>query len=202
MKYWVGLLFILTAFSVQAQEINVGLSNNAYIISRTIRLTASPQLQLHYDKSQLNVGPLFIMYNINSTSDQKFPKFTGVNASYHYLPFKTDRNLNFYLFADLAVQMIRNEWNSAQWDPDSQEYRNFKYESREFLTMATGGYGIKIKVKKRFEINQGIGLGLYVSATDNDELTSGAPEISDRNIQGYDDFDFCFSATLGLSYRL
>lgn len=195
------ILFFSCAIHASAQVNEFSANVSGVMMKRTIRIFSSPQIVINQKRHSWHIGPTILWHSENTASDNNYPKLSGVQVDYRYNPIK-DKNLSLFLYSQLQVQHIKNEWSSNIWNYDLQSYVRHRYKNAEFMLVNHYGYGIRLKIFKSFYINQNVGLGVYFSDTDNDETSSGAPEISDKNINGYDDFGFTWGINLSLSYTL
>lgn len=179
----------------------IEVNTNPYFISGTYRAIGSVSVGRQFEKHSLSVGPTFLYASDIVTSNKNFPKLTGAQLNYKYFPNGISNKWDLYMFSQIVYQDIKDKWTSVIYNEDISAYQEFRYLNREYLVTANVGYGIKLKLSERLILSQGIGVGLYLSILDGDELSSDAPEIGENFGAGYAPIGITLSGNFGICYQ-
>jgi hypothetical protein len=170
-------------------------------IRQTQSITVSPSLWLRKNKFEFGAGPVAMVYRKLTVSDQRLPKLTGIRVGSTFSPEIKSKWVGLYLHTSLQYQRISDIWTGNIWDNGLQEYVNFEYRNRENIVEMNGGYGIRIFLSKHIYLYQDVGVGIYLSGLEGDELTPGTPEFKDPDFRGYENVGGLWRLAVGLGYR-
>jgi len=198
------ILFFTVASNAQESKVidQVGISTSFYFIDGTFRVLAIPKIQFGGEKHHIDVGPTVLYASDVVTSDDNFPKLTGVQLEYQYSPTIATYKINFSLFTQLTFQSIKDNWSSVQWESSIEQYVEYKYLNKENLTTAFVGYGIQLGLGKRFLVVQSAGIGGYYSSLDGDEISVDAPEVNEQLAASYKTYGLSYVVNIGIRYKL
>lgn len=165
------------------------------------RLEKQIGVQKIVNNHTFRLAPIFQLYTTEARNSPDAIQFTGISASYK-LGCKTPRPyLNFFFKYDMTFQSFENDWTASQFDFKSGRYEDYDYESEEFFSAQTLGYGFSVNLWKGLYIQQAISAGVRISKIKGETETSGAPENEPYDFRGYDDIGFIWKASLTLGYR-
>ncbi|AHW62340.1 hypothetical protein FH5T_19875 [Draconibacterium orientale] len=102
----------------------------------------------------------------------------------------------FELKSELNIQHFKSVWNSNLYNEELQQYQEYKYKLGETIVDLSIGYGLRLYPTKRFFISQSFTGGLFYSRINSDELSTGAPEIPDGEL------DFRAYGNTGLQWNI
>ncbi len=199
-KLLIIAIFMCSIMELSAQTRQISLSNSGFFVGQSIRVLSEPMIEFRKGRKGWKFGPTIVLLGESTASDKKYPKLSGFSTSYLFYPVNTTKKFDFYLFTTARFQLISNKWKSQIWDIDTGSYQSHSYKSDELLITQHVGYGLILNLHERFSLRQGVGIGPYYSATDNNEQSAGAPEIDDMNLSGYNKFGFSWLLNLEINY--
>ena len=197
-----ALLFLLAciSFTFAQKKLQWGalFQSDGLRIQQTSFAVISPQVLAQYGQFTAQMGPTFMIYRDISSTDNRFPKLTGVQLKGTFQPNLNAKKIALYLYFTATYQHIIDRWSGTQWNPNTQSYLEYKYINRENILTTLIGYGIRFSFCDQWFIAQDVGIGGYYSQIEEDELTAGAPEINAQNHRGYGNADMVWSLSLAV----
>ena len=196
--------FAINSCFVMAQEkFNfVESSTSPYYIDGTYRAIGSISFGKQFGKHAISIGPTILYASDIVTSNKKFPKLTGTQLNYKYYPNGINNKWNLFMFSQFSFQVIKDKWSSVIFVNPTEGYKEYKYLNKETQFLSNFGYGVAFKLTEKIALTQGLGIGLYISVLDGDEISPDAPEVGENVGAGYSPFGLNISANFGIKYKL
>lgn len=199
------LLVLITASgSLSGQEkaltfIRAGLNTDASFNNFTARVQIEPYLAIGNLRKQLVVGPTLLIASNIGFATSNMPRLSGLKIGYRYWPGSLDKQWSFYLTNELRVQRVQEKWQGNFFDDQSLAYQDRNYRTVEVLIDNFTGYGVSFKINNKLSLNQGVGIGMYLS---NLKGSNSQDTPANFDYRGYGDFGFSWKVNFGLAYDL
>ncbi len=198
------ILVFAVPFFCRGQEKTVGLvatgiTTEASIYSHTVRVQLEPFLSWGNQKNQLVVGPTIIVASNMGFQSSQMPKLSGMKIGYRLWPGSTNKQWNFYLSNDLRIQRVQDGWKGNAFNEELAQYEETDYRVIEMLVDNHLGYGVTFSIGQNLTLNQGVGLGAYISSLNGNDARAHETNFDYR---GYKNFGFSWKVNIGIAYKL
>jgi hypothetical protein len=204
------ILLVLVLFIVLLQTINAQNEKNFFFssggafnkTSETIRVGWINDFGITKNNNVYKLGLITQLYTNNAESLSESVKISGTHLGYGKILPSAKKWLSFELKSDLNIQHFKSVWNSNLYNKELQQYQEYEYKLGETIVDLSAGYGLRINATKRFFISQSFTGGVYYSRINSDELSPGAPEIPDGDLdfRAYGNTGLQWSVQLGLGF--
>lgn len=203
MRIFVLSFLLCASLASIAQKKSFEVNTKGYSIGTIFRVIATPKINWIRGKHQVGVGPSLLLISKSGRFVTKEFQPVGLQQSYRFTPNESNSKVKLFFYEELTFQVINHKWETHEWDNDGQRYDQYEYINSEYLGLLNVGYGIELQLYQGLFIRQSVGLGIYYSASESEELTPGAPELfnEDVNINGYPNWGFTYGFNVGLEYK-
>jgi hypothetical protein len=150
---------------------------------------------------RIRVAPIFQIYTTEARDNIRGFEFTGISTSYIYECGSHVSFLNFFFKYEGTYQSFENSWSATQFNLKSQQYQNYSFESVEFFSAQTLGYGFSVNLYKGLYIQNSIAAGIRLSKLKGENESASDPSSVVYDFRGYDDFGFHWKAAFAIGYR-
>lgn len=200
----IGILFLGFSFSAIAQEklkfgVDIGAQYNE--VNQQMRVELLPGISLKSGAHILKFAPIIQQYTTEARNNPEDYKLTGVSGSYFLNCTTRKPCLDFFFVYEFKAQWFEDHWTGNVFDSDKGVYREYGYESEEFFSSHTLGYGFRLNFGKHFYLQQSISAGIRYSHLEGDPGYGPIPDNIQYDFRGYKDFGFHWNGTLSLGYR-
>lgn len=180
---------------------SAGILGSASILEYTVKGYLEPYVARSMGNKQLIAAlTLLVASNLGYQSPQS-PRLTGTRLGYRFWPGTRNQKLDFYISADLRLQRLTDVWNANLYNENFLDYQEYQLRTVEFSVENYLGYGLVFNVNESFRINQGVGLGWYLSNLDVKSANGSVHALDVVDYRGYDSFGFIWNVSFGFSYR-
>ncbi len=171
------------------------------LIESSERVETQLGFSLISNKHQLRLGPIIQTYSSEAVNNPKTWQITGGSLSYYYnIPTQTDRFTLRFRY-ELTIQYYENEWTGTYYDDTSNDYIDYRYESKEFFSANTLGYGFIFYINKHIYFNTEIAAGLYISNIRGEREGTPYPTNVRLDFRGYDGVGFLWKTSLAIGCK-
>ena len=175
--------------------VQAGINTEASFYNFTARIQMEPFVAYGTQKNQLIMAPTILVASNMGFQSSQIPKVSGVKVGYRFWPGTLNKRWTFYLANDLRFQRVKDSWKGNSFNEELSQYQETDYRVVEILIDNYLGYGVVLKITEHLSINQGVGIGAYVSSLNGNNAL--ADEIS-FDYRGYSNFGFTWKVNFGL----
>ena len=198
------ILLVLGLFIVLIQTITAQNEKSFFVssggtlnkTSETIRVGWINDFGIIKNNNVYKLGLITQLYTNNAESLSESVKISGTHLGYGKILPSAKKWLSFELLSDLNIQHFKSVWNSNIYNEELQQYQEYEYKLGETIVDLSLGYGLRINATNHFFISQSFTGGVYYSRINSDELSTGAPEIPDGEL------DFRAYRNTGLQWNI
>lgn len=199
-----AILFLGFSFSTAAQEklrfgLDIGAQYNE--INQQMRLELLPGISIKAGSHILKFAPIIQQYTTEARNNPEDYKFTGVSGSYFFNCPTRKSYLDFFFVYEFKAHWFEDHWTGNFYDSDKSSYVEYGYESEEFFSSHTLGYGFRINFGKHIYLQQSISAGMRYSQVQGDPAYGPIPENIEFDFRGYKDIGFHWNGTVSLGFR-
>lgn len=165
------------------------------------RVETQVGLSIYSNRHQLRLAPIIQTYSSEAVNNPKIWQITGGSASYFYnIPTQADRFVLRFRY-ELTIQFYENEWTGTYYDDATKDYIEYRYESKEFFSANTLGYGFMFNITKHLNFSSEIAGGGYISHIKGEQEGTPYPTNVRLDFRGYDDYGFFWKIGMGIGYK-
>lgn len=202
-NYLIALILVFS-FSAQAQQkLKIGLDLGAQYneVNKLMRLELIPGISFQTGSHIVKLAPVLQQYTTEARNNPEDLKLTGLSASYFLNCTTKKKCLDFFFVYEFKALWFEDSWTGNVFDTDQGIYRNYGYESEEFFSSNTIGYGFRINFGKHVYLQQSISAGLRYSQIKGEPGFGPVPEDITYDFRGYNDFGFHWAGSASLGFR-
>lgn len=193
-----GFTFSLKAQSKLKFAIDLGAQYNE--VNQQMRLEYLPGVSIQGGSHILKFAPIIQQYTTEARNNPEDLRLTGLATSYFLNCPSSKSYLDFFFVYEFKAQWFNDHWTGNVFDSDKGVYKEYGYESEEFFSSNTLGYGFKLKFGKHFYVQQSIAAGVRYSQIEGDPDYGPVPENITFDFRGYSDFGFHWNGSVSFGY--
>ncbi len=191
------------AISAKAQEkmkFGLDLKTQYNEVNQLMRVELIPGVSVQKGKHIFKLAPIIQQYTTEARNKPEDLRLTGFSASYLLNCPSPSKYLDFFFVYEFKAHWFEDHWTGNVFDTDQSIYREYGYESEEFFSSNTLGYGFKINFGKHIYLRQSISAGVRYSQVKGDPAYGPIPENITYDFRGYTDFGFHWNGSLSLGF--
>lgn len=197
-----GLTLISNGLCAQFPvNFNFDLESQYNGITKYQRVEFIPGVTVRHRNHGLRFGLVVQSYTTEARNNRKEMRPTGLSAKYTFNCQTWLKPLEFFFSYEMKAQWFEEVWTENIYDFDLGIYKDHSYESEEFYSSQTIGYGFRLNFLGNFYLEQSVATGIRLSSIEGEAASGGAPTIKVYDFRGYDNFGFHWNASVALGYR-